>query len=113
MTKARLRERLLLLCRLRKGVCVEGRSMLPALSPGDIALIDLRAYRRYPPKPGDIVLCAHPFKKNLQLLKRVHRIDDGCLELRGDNAEESTDSRQLGAIPITLIKGRVTSRISQ
>jgi signal peptidase I len=37
-------------------VLVEGRSMLPALRPGQIIGVNKLAYRRNPPKRGDLVL---------------------------------------------------------
>lgn len=104
-------EFLLWLLRLRRRLRVTGTSMLPLLKPGQEVLVNPRAYRQVPPCPGDIVVARHPYHTDLQLIKRVVAItDDGRCHLEGDNPNESTDSRTFGAIPVSTILGRVTSR---
>ena len=105
------RELLLWLLRLRRRYRVTGASMAPLLEPGDEVLADPRAYRRSPPRSGDIVVARHPFCTDLLLIKRVVEVhEDGTCVLEGDNPAESTDSRAFGALPRERILGRVTSR---
>jgi len=86
--------------------------MRPTLRPGDQVLIDPSAYRRHPPRIGDVVLARHPYRRDVEMVKRIARtLPDGRLLLSGDNPEESTDSRTLGAIPPGLLRGRVVLRL--
>ena len=48
-------------------------------------------------------------KKSVFLVKRVVAVHDDRVELGGDNPQESTDSRQFGAVPLQRLVGRVTS----
>jgi nickel-type superoxide dismutase maturation protease len=85
--------------------------MSPLLQPGDEVLVDLFAYRRSPPAVGDIVVAWHPTRKDFKLIKRVVEITiDHHYVLQGDNLAESTDSRTFGAVPPTLIIGKVVCR---
>lgn len=85
--------------------------MAPLLQPGDEILIDPRAYRRTPPRPGDIVVAQHPYRKDTRILKRVDAVlENGHCVLKGHNPLESTDSSAFGALPPERILGRVTSR---
>jgi nickel-type superoxide dismutase maturation protease len=87
--------------------------MAPLLQAGDEVLVDLRAYRRQPPRRGDIVLVQHPYQPALRLVKRVMAIVEGeHYQLQGDNPPESTDSRSFGAVSAQHILGRVTCRFS-
>jgi len=96
------------LCGFREIFLVQGDSMLPALKDGDVVLINPHAE----PKTGDIVLARHPFKKSVQIIKRIREISpEGRYFLVGDNAEESTDSRSFGAIPAKDILGKAVSRL--
>jgi nickel-type superoxide dismutase maturation protease len=84
--------------------------MAPHLHPGDEVLVDPHAYRQKAPRPGDVVLAQHPYRRDLKLVKRVEDVlDVGRYRLRGDNPSESTDSRTFGTIPRSHILGRVTS----
>jgi nickel-type superoxide dismutase maturation protease len=98
---------LLLLFGRRLPYRIEGRSMLPALLPGDLVLADPRALRRSAPQVGDIVVARHPFKGDVQLIKRVASIESGRVRLSGDNPAESTDSRGLGLFPVTELVAKV------
>jgi nickel-type superoxide dismutase maturation protease len=84
--------------------------MVPELRDGDEVLVDGRAYRRSPPKPGDVVLVSHPTQAGTRILKRVDGVRDGGLWLLGDNAGESTDSRHFGAVDPSRVLGRVVAR---
>ena len=90
--------------------CVSGNSMLPTLSPGeDVLVMPVQAQTKI--SPGDIVVCCHPLKRNIRMVKRVSETfyDGGCYVL-SDNASEGTDSRSFGIVGRELIIGRVTSR---
>ena len=85
---------------------VEGESMNPTLCDGDAVLVEPRATLGI----GDIVAAEHPYKR-VKIIKRVQSIDDnGRLVLKGDNPEESTDSRLFGSIPSSEILGKVICR---
>jgi len=76
--------------------------MYPALRPGDRILFDRLAYRLEGPRKGDIVLARHGARPGVRFIKRVASAPDGTslasgqYWLLGDNADGSTDSRQLG-----------------
>lgn len=102
-------EFLLWCCRRRRRWEVQGRSILPTLSPGNQVLIHPRAYQLTTPQVGDIVLACHPFQRQLYLIKRIQSVSDHSYFLVGDNAAESTDSRVFHAVPLDCIVGKVTS----
>ena len=86
----------------RQAVQVSGNSMYPTLSDGDIVLV--KPIRK--PLVGDVVLVQHPYKKSVKIIKRVAAdADNGQYELRGDNPDESTDSRTFGSVPLKYILG--------
>lgn len=100
------------LARRRRLFRVSGESMLPVLAAGDVVLVDVRAYRRRGPQPGEIVVARHPFMTDVKVVKRVGEVsEDGRCRLVGDNPAESTDSRSFGTVAASLIVGRVTSRV--
>jgi len=80
---------------------VHGKSMLPALRPGQIIVASLWRRRI---NTGDIVLFRH---RGLEKIKRVQAIKQGMVYLLGDNGEHSTDSRQFGWLPIDAVKAKV------
>ena len=98
---------LLFFCGRRKLLRIDGASMAPTLSAGDRVLIT----RHRTPAPGDVVVAWHPTASGLRLIKRLIRIDASGLWLEGDNPDASTDSRQLGPLPINLLIGVVVARI--
>lgn len=96
----------------RRVVEVVNESMLPTLQPGDTLLYDPRAYRRTAPAPGDLVVVAHPQRPELRLVKRVSALLAGDrVEIRGDNAARSEDSRHFGPVARSALAGRITSRL--
>ena len=99
----------------RRILCrISGESMAPGLRSGDEVLVDPRAYRRRPPRVGDVVLARHPWRTDVKIVKRVARVtSSGELFLLGDNPDrlQSTDSRSFGAVPLSAIEGRIVRRL--
>jgi nickel-type superoxide dismutase maturation protease len=94
--------------RRRRRYKVEGNSMLPLLKPEDEVLITSSAC--VPLKAGDIIVARHPHRTDLILAKKIEAItSQGKILLAGLNTEESTDSRDFGAISRADIIGKVTS----
>ena len=91
---------------------VHGGSMAPALLPGDRLLVESRSYLGRPPRPGEIVLAADPRQGDRELIKRVASVDPDttAADLRGDAPDESTDSRDFGAVPLADIRWRAAFR---
>ena len=86
---------------------VTERSMEPALRPGDCLLI--RRTRRI--RPGQVVVARHPDRPEMLLVKRAARRADGGWWLESDNpGAGAVDSRRFGAVPGSLIEGRVLVR---
>ncbi|HEX3824554.1 MAG TPA: S24 family peptidase [Mycobacteriales bacterium] len=90
-------------------VVVQGPSMAPTLHHGDRLLVWLRAPRRTP-AVGRIVLVNLPGRP--LSVKRLTAAEDGdgLIRIQGDNEFASTDSRQLGSLPASLIDGIVLCR---
>ena len=91
---------------------VRGGSMAPALLPGDRLLVESRSYLTRAPRPGEVVLAADPRRSDRELIKRVAAIDEegAAADLRGDAPDESTDSRDFGAVPLADIRWRAAFR---
>jgi nickel-type superoxide dismutase maturation protease len=87
---------------------VRGASMYPALRDGDVVDVDLDAFTHRAPRPGEVVLAKHPFKRDVLLVKRVVAVgDDGRIDVRGDEPIESEDSRGFGPLRPEAIVGLV------
>jgi nickel-type superoxide dismutase maturation protease len=85
---------------------VVGESMLPSFQAGDRLLIG-------PPvrvRAGLVVAVADPRAPERLMVKRVHSIGSGRVDVRGDNDDASTDSRQFGSVPAANVVGRVVYR---
>ena len=91
---------------------VRGRSMAPALLPGDRLLVERRTYRRRSPRAGEIVLAPDPRQPSRELVKRIRLVDpsSGSAELLGDAPEASTDSRAFGPVELADLRWRVAVR---
>jgi nickel-type superoxide dismutase maturation protease len=76
-------------------VSVEGTSMSPTYVPGE-RLTALRRWRSI--RPGDVVVVRDPRDSSRWLLKRCVAKVGAQLDLRGDNAAASTDSREFGLV---------------
>jgi len=86
---------------------IHGTSMQPALETGQFVLVDTARG----PRAGDIVVARRPDRPELEVVKRVSTIGaDSTLYLLGDNAAQSTDSRQFGAVSAEDIVGVVRWR---
>lgn len=70
--------------------------MVPTYLPGQ----RLTAIRRWRPvRAGDVVVVRDPRDANRWLLKRCVGRSGTDVDLRGDNAGASTDSREFGLVP--------------
>ena len=107
------RELLLWILRRRTRLRVTGDSMRPTLAPGDVVLVDPRAFRHGRiPAWDDIVVARHPQQPDLEIIKRVAIVEaDGQCLLLSDNPAAGTDSRQFGTVPVSALRGRVMSKI--
>ena len=95
---------------LREIYRIEGDSMHPTLEEGDLVLINPHAELEI----GDIVVARHPFKRSVNIIKRVAEILSGeRYILLSDNLEDSADSRQFGAIAAKDILGKAEAKIKK
>ncbi len=86
---------------------VHGESMAPGLRPGD----RLVAVRGLPLRVGDVIATGDPRHPARTLVKRVVALDPvRGVELAGDNAGASTDSRSFGPVPHHAVSVRVVWR---
>ncbi|TSC65833.1 MAG: Uncharacterized protein CEO21_317 [Microgenomates group bacterium Gr01-1014_80] len=86
---------------------VNGNSMVPSLQPGQDVLSFNWAYLGRKPRVGDIVVVKVGGR---EMVKRVNMVYDRAVILHGDNLEESTDSRDFGAVNLDQIIGKVVYR---
>lgn len=108
LKQANLFDILLLYLGFRTRYRVVNDSMLPLLKDGDQVIVKKNANF----KNGDLVIAWHPFKKNVELIKRISEIDDrGNVTLLSENLDEGQDSRSFGAVSIECIKGKVIARL--
>ena len=84
--------------------------MQPSLEPGDRVLVR-RLGQKAALSLGSVVVTWHPQRSKLRLIKRLKSVEETGLWLLGDNPGESTDSRQLGAVPTSLLIGEVVGRL--
>ena len=91
---------------------VRGRSMAPALLPGDRLLVERLSYRRRSPRTDEIVLAADPRQPSRELVKRIGLVDpsSGSADLTGDASDASTDSRTFGPVDLGNVRWRVVLR---
>lgn len=75
--------------------------MIPTLHPGQ----DILSFNWFVnPQVGDIVVIK---QDNMEIVKRVQKVDGKEVFVMGDNIRESTDSRHFGSITLDQIKGKV------
>ena len=89
-----------------KRITVEGSSMVPVYVPGE-RLTAVRRWRRV--RPGDVVVVRDPRDQERWLLKRCVAREGSRLDLRGDNAPDSIDSRDFGLVAGRDVKWIVVS----
>ena len=93
-------------------VAVRGGSMAPPIEDGDWLLVDPDAWAGGAPGPGDLVVLDDPRGTGLILVKRVLLVEpDGRIDVRGDAAGASTDSRTFGPVDPVLVLGRPWLRV--
>jgi nickel-type superoxide dismutase maturation protease len=88
---------------------VRGRSMEPALLPGDRLLVERWTYARRAPRPDEVVLAADPRDPRRELVKRVASVLGGEVRIAGDNAAASSDSATFGALPLRAVRWRAVA----
>lgn len=94
-------------------VAVAERSMEPALRPGDWLVVRRAMVPGRPPRlrAGQVVVARHPHRPSLLIVKRAVRREGDGWWLASDNAAAGgVDSRAFGAVPASLIEGRVLLR---
>ena len=94
-------------------VAVAERSMQPALHPGDWLLVRRTMVPGRTPRlrAGQVVVARHPGRPGMLIVKRAARLDAAGWWLASDNpAAGAVDSRVFGAVPASLIEGRVLLR---
>lgn len=84
---------------------VAGRSMVPALAPGDWILV--RKSSDGLPQPGEVVIIRHPVANEKILVKRVRSNGQKTFSVGSDNPFEGSDSRHFGSLPAEACLGRV------
>jgi type IV secretory pathway protease TraF len=75
--------------------------MAPTFQPGE-RLTALRRWRRV--RAGDVVVIRDRSLATGWMLKRCVATEGSRLDLRGDNAAESTDSRDFGLVPSSAVR---------
>ena len=78
---------------------VSGNSMSPYIKNGQLVIFVKKNI-----DVGDVVLAV---QQNIEVVKRVAKIDGQKIWLQGDNSLESTDSRELGPVLRTQIKSKL------
>jgi nickel-type superoxide dismutase maturation protease len=86
----------------RSLVEVRGRSMEPALWPGD-RLLTVPARPRAL-RPGRVVVVRDPADPDHLVVKRLADSEAGRVVVLGDHPEASTDSRVWGPLPVAAVR---------
>ena len=74
--------------------------MIPSFPPGIIII----GWTYARPKPGQVVIIKH---EGLEKVKRVTKRDGSQIYVVGDNPDASTDSRNFGWLPVSVIVAKV------
>lgn len=105
------REVVLWAARRRHRYRVVGSSMEPGLVDGDFVLA-ARITADMELMVGDLVVARHPHQPDLQIIKRVSRLDEAMVWIASDNPDQGTDSRQWGPVDNSHITAKVTCVLS-
>lgn len=91
---------------------VSGGSLYPRYRDGDYVFVSTLPILLRGIRPGDVVIYDHPRKG--RRIKIVERLEDGgkSVFLVG-TAIDSEDSRSFGAVPRSLVKGKVIGHIAK
>jgi len=81
--------------------------MAPTLTDGDHVLVIPSDEAEI----GDLVLCKHPYRQDIRIIKRVSDTTSDGLTLVGDNASQSTDSTSFGTVPWSRLIGRICAQM--
>jgi signal peptidase I len=100
---------------------IASASMEPSVLKGDRILVDKTAYKRMPPKQGNIVVFVYPDDRSKIFIKRIEglpgntiklvdgreqTVPHGSVYVLGDNKGQSIDSRAFGFIPLRDVIGK-------
>ncbi len=97
----------------KKHVKVEGDSMNPIIYHGDIVIYKPISNRGFNFQQGDIVIAKlHETFRSILIINRIKEITPNGFDLRGENEDNSIDSRHHGLIPHNDIIGIVEKIIS-
>lgn len=86
--------------------------MYPTLKDGDIIIYKPIKKKFHELNQNSIVVAWDPNNLKELIIKRVHKINNYAIELRGDNQSKSIDSRHYGTIRKENIEGIVSKIIS-
>ena len=86
----------------RNLVEIRGPSMEPTLWPGD-RLVTVPAHPRWL-RAGQIVVLDDPDDPSHRIIKRVVKLAEDDVEVRGDDPLRSTDGRRWGPVPVRAIR---------
>ncbi|MCX6513176.1 MAG: nickel-type superoxide dismutase maturation protease [Actinobacteria bacterium] len=87
---------------------VYGESMEPSLYEGDRLLV-----AKIKPRVGDVLVVRDPRALDRLIIKRLSSLDEDRLYVLGDRPDRSTDSREFGALPASLLVGKMLFRYSR
>jgi len=85
---------------------VKGSSMEPTYVDGDYVLFEKVSVYLNRVQPGDVIAFHYPLDPSIRLVKRVEVVEDGRFFVVGDNAAESSDSREWGPVDRSLLIGK-------
>jgi nickel-type superoxide dismutase maturation protease len=91
-------------------IIVNGDSMWPTICDGDQVVCEVGYYESTKPRVGDVVLCIHPLKPSVRVIKRISQIHSGArVFLKGDNPDPiaTTDSHAFGLVAREQLLGRI------
>ncbi len=82
---------------------VQEDSMLPALKPGDVVLVN----KLSTPGVGDVIVLKNPEDQKMLLIKKIQKVDDRKYFVMGNDLKKSRDSRHFGLVEKKDIIGKV------